>query len=192
MKPVSFTIVKAYFVIKISDMIKKLFLGVFLTVLTFGSAQAQRVAVVDVSSILEDLPSYKAAQVEIDEIAARWRQDISQEYDKIKSMYNKYQAEQVLLSDEVKIEREEEIMQKEKEVRDLQNRRFGPDGDLFRKRQELISPIQDEVFSAIQDYAKLKGFDIIFDKAGAAGLLYANDDYDKTTDIRRELGIRSN
>lgn len=173
-------------------MYKKTLLSILLAFLAFNFASAQRVAVVDVSGILQDLPAYQQAQQEIDQIAADWRQDIAQEYDKIKSMYNKYQAEQVLLSDEVKIEREEEIMEKEKEVRDLQKRRFGPEGDLFRKRQELISPIQDDVFSAIQDYAKLKGYDLIFDKAGSAGLLYANEEFDKTTEIRRELGIRSN
>lgn len=156
------------------------------------SSNAQRVALVDVSSILEDMAQYNEAQTKIDELSAKWRQDIAQEYDKIKSMYNKYQAEQVLLSEEVKIEREEEIMKKEQEVRELQKRRFGPEGDLFRRRQELISPIQDEVFAAIEDYAKVKGYDIIFDKAGAAGLLYANDEYDKTKELRRELGLKTN
>lgn len=145
-------------------MCKKMFFAFCLMVFA-SQISAQRVAVVDVSGILEDLPAYQQAQQEIDQIAAKWRQDIAQEYDKIKSMYNKYQAEQVLLSDEVKREREDEIMEKEKQVRDLQKRRFGPEGDLFQRRQELISPIQDEVFTAIQDYAQLKGFDLIFDKA---------------------------
>ncbi|MBT8189178.1 MAG: OmpH family outer membrane protein [Bacteroidia bacterium] len=158
----------------------------FFTLTAFG----QRIAIVDVGQILDNLTEYNQAQAEIDKISANWRQEISQEYDKIKSMYNKYQAEQVLLSEEVKIEREEEIMNKEKEVRDLQKRRFGPEGDLFRKRQELVSPIQDEVFNAIQKYAELKGYDLIFDKAGSAGLLFASDEYDKTDEIARELGIK--
>ncbi len=155
------------------------------------TAFAQRVAIVDIDGILESLPSYQQAQAEVDKVSAKWRQDISMEYDKIKSMYNKYQSEMVLLSEEVKIEREDEIMEKERQVRELQKRRFGPEGDLFRKRQELVSPIQEEVFAAIEDYAKVKGYDLIFDKAGAAGLLYANDEYDKTEEIKRELGIRN-
>lgn len=171
-------------------MIKKILFTLNAVLLLTLSSDAQRVAIVDVSQILEDMPAYQKAQAEVDQVAAQWRQEISQEYDQIKSMYNKYQAEQVLLSEEVKLEREEEIMQKEKEVRDLQKRRFGPEGDLFRKRSELVSPIQDEVFAAIESYAKLKSYDIIFDKAGAAGLLYANEEYDKTDEIRRELGIR--
>lgn len=172
-------------------MFNKAIITTFAILIASLSMTAQRVAVVDVNSILENLTDYQSAQNEIDQVSAKWRQEIAQEYDKIKSMYNKYQAEQVLLSDEVKIEREDEIMVKEKEVRDLQKRRFGPEGDLFRKRQELVSPIQDQVFTAIEEYAKIKGYDIIFDKAGAAGLLYANDEFDKTDEIKRELGIRN-
>ncbi len=172
-------------------MIKKAILPMILSLFLSFSMFGQRVAVVDVSQILENLKDYQTAQEEVDKVSAQWRQEISQEYDKIKSMYNKYQAEQVLLSEEVKIEREEEIMNREKEVRDLQKKRFGPEGDLFRRRQELVSPIQDQVFSAIQNYAEVKGYDIIFDKAGSTGLLFANDEYDKTEEIARELGIRN-
>ncbi len=156
---------------------------------SFNFLSAQRVALVDVNEILENLDDYQAAQNEIDKIAAQWRQEIAQEYDKIKSMYNKYQAEQVLLSDEVRTEREEEIMEVEKEVRELQKRKFGPEGDLFRRRQELVSPIQDQVYTAIEEYAKDKGYDIILDRSSAAGLLYSNDEYNKTAEIRRVLGI---
>jgi len=172
-------------------MIKNILLSTILivtfTTINFG----QKVAIVDVAQILENLPEYIEAQSEIDKISANWQQEISQEYDKIKSMYNKYQAEQVLLSEEVKIEREEEIMGREKEVRDLQKKHFGPEGDLFRKRQELVSPIQDQVFTAIEKYAESKGFDIIFDKSGSAGLLYANSEYDKTEEVAKQLGIRN-
>ncbi len=172
-------------------MIRKLFLlSIFSIAGLLTQVNAQRVAIVDVSTILESLPDYQSAQQEIDKIAAEWRQEISQEYDKIKSMYNKYQAEQVLLSDDVRTEREEEIIKKEEAVRELQRQRFGAEGDLFRKRQELVSPIQDRVFAAIEDYAQTKGYDIILDKSGAAGLLYANEEYDKTAEISRELGIR--
>jgi len=170
-------------------MAKKIFLFCAI-VLSSLSINAQRVAVVDVAGILDVLPQYQEAQTEIDKVSAQWRQEISQQYDQIKSMYNKYQAEQVLLSEDVRVEREDEIMSKEKDVRELQKRRFGPEGDLFRRRQELVSPIQDEVYNAIENYAESKGYDIIFDKAGAAGLLYANAEFDKTDEIKRELGIR--
>ena len=98
-------------------------------------------------------------------------------------MYNKYQAEQVLLSDEVRKQREEEIMVAEGAVREMQKKRFGPEGDLFNKRQELVSPIQDKVYSAIEDFASDRGYDLIFDKGGATGLLFVTDEYDKTADV---------
>ena len=165
-----------------------------LTIVLIGmitTLTAQRVALVDVNAILENLDDYQAAQNEVDQMSAKWRQEISQEHDKIKSLYNKYQAEQVLLSTEVRKEREDEIMEKERDVRELQKRRFGPEGDLFRRRQELVSPIQDQVFTAIEEYAKIKGYDIMLDKSSAAGLLYSNDEFDKTNEIKRELGIRN-
>ena len=154
---------------------------------TIGTSFAQRVAIVDVASILEELSDYKNAQLEIDKVSAGWQQEIAQEYDKIKSMYNKYQAEQVLLSDEVRKQKEDEIVEKEKAVRELQKRRFGQDGDLFRKRQELVSPIQDKVFAAIEEYATDKGFDLIFDKSSTGGILFTSGEFDKTEEIKRKL-----
>ncbi len=149
--------------------------------------QAQRIACVNVDKILSSIEEYQEAQDELDRLAAKWRQEISQEYDKIRSMYNRYQAEQVLLSDEARKEREEEIMAKEKEVRDLQKQRFGPEGDLFQRRKDLVQPIQDKVYAAIEEYAKDRGYDFIFDKAGSAGMIFSNPEYDKTDDILRYL-----
>ena len=153
------------------------------------SVSAQKIALVDINEVLESLPDYQEAQQEIDRIAAEWRQEIAQEYDKIKSMYNKYQAQQVLLSEEAQKQKEDEIVAKETEVRELQRRRFGPEGDLFLKRQELVAPIQEKVFSAIDDFAADRGYDIILDKGGSTGLLFANEEFDKTEDIKRRLKI---
>lgn len=151
------------------------------------SVNAQRIAYVDVPQILESIQEYQDAQSEIDRLAAKWRQDIAQEYDVIKGMYNRYQAEQVLLSEEARKEREEEIVNKEKAVRDMQRERFGPEGALFRRRQELVKPIQDKVYTAIQAYAEERGYDFIFDKSGGAGLIFSNPQYDKTQDILDRL-----
>ena len=148
---------------------------------------SQQVAVVDVSKVLENVEEYRAAQRELDNVSAAWQQEIAEEYDKIRSLYNRYQAEQVLLSEDQRAEREEEIMEKEKRARELQRARFGPEGELFRKRQELVSPIQDRVFGVIQEYASSRGFDIIFDKSSEAGLIYVGENYDKTDDIIRRL-----
>jgi len=154
---------------------------------TIGNASAQRVAVVDIQAILESLDDYQKSQKELDRIAAEWRQEIAQEYDKIKTMYNKYQAEQVLLSAEARKVKEDEIMESEQLVRQMQKDRFGPDGRLFQKRQDMVRPIQDRVYGAIEDYADDRGYDFIFDKGGTGGLIYSNSEYDKTDDLIRRL-----
>jgi outer membrane protein len=147
-------------------------------------ASAQRIAVVDVTAVLESLPEYQKAQEQLDKIATAWRQEIAQEQDKIKGMYSKYQAEQVLLSEEMKKQREEEILNKEKDVRELQRQKFGPEGALFKKREELVKPVQDKVYGAIERFASDKGFEFIFDKGSASGLLFSDSKNDKTEDIK--------
>lgn len=169
------------------DTMKIKYLFTFLVAFAFNAVHAQRIAVVDINQVLGQMSEYKAAQTEVDRVAAEWRQEISQEMDKIKSLYNKFQAEQVLLSDEAKKLREEEIVKKEEQVRELQKRRFGPEGDLFKKRQQLVAPIQDKVFAAIESYAADKGYDLIFDKAGSTGLLFSNPDFDKTEDLKKRV-----
>jgi outer membrane protein len=155
--------------------------------LFFFTASAQKIAIVDINAVLSDMKEYTAAQKELDIVAAEWRQEIAKEQDKVKSMYNKYQAEQVLLSDEVKKQREEEIVAKEADVREMQKRRFGPDGDLFKRRQQMVAPVQDKVFAAIEAYAADRGYDIVLDKAGSAGLLFVKPEFDKTEDIKKRL-----
>jgi outer membrane protein len=148
------------------------------------SSFAQRIAYVDVTAILESVPEYNTAQRQLDALATQWRQEISLEQDKVKGLYSKFQADAVLLSDEMKRQREEEIMAKEKEVREMQRRKFGQEGELFRKREELVKPIQEKVYSAIEKYAQNKGFDFIFDKGSASGMLFADPRYDKTEDLK--------
>jgi outer membrane protein len=161
-----------------------------LVLLAFGALtqlSAQRIAIVDITKVLEEMPDYKTAQGELDKLAADWRQEIALEYDQIKAMYNKYQAEQVLLSEDARKKKEDEIMEREKVVRELQREKFGPEGQLFRKRQDLVQPIQERVYAAIQNYAEDRGFDFIFDKGGTGGLIFSNAEYDKTEDIIRIL-----
>src|SRR6056297_4202936 len=160
----------------------------FSLVLSYSAgAQSQRTAVVDIDEVLNNMPDYQEAQDQLDQIAEQWRPEIAQEMDKVKSMYNKYQAEQVLLSDEMKREREDEIMAKEKEIRDIQRQKFGPEGELFNKRQELVAPIQNEVYKAISSYADSRGFDLILDRSANAGIIFINDALDKTEDIKKIL-----
>ncbi len=149
------------------------------------SLSAQRIAIVDITRVLEEMPDYQAAQQELDNIAATWRQEIAKEYDQIKAMYNKYQAEQVLLTEDARRKKEEEIMEREKQVREMQREKFGPEGALFRKRQDLVQPIQERVYGAIKTYAEDRGYDFIFDKGGTSGLIFSNAEFDKTEDIIR-------
>jgi outer membrane protein len=168
--------------------VKILLLFLALTSLAgLSSLKAQRIAIVDITKVLEQLPDYKEAQKQLDDIAAQWRQEISIEYDQIKAMYNKYQAEQVLLTEDARKQKEDEITEREKQARDKQREKFGPEGALFRKRQDLVQPIQERVYAAIKTYAEDRGFDFIFDKGGTSGLIFSNTEYDKTDDIIRAL-----
>ena len=164
---------------------KIILLFLMLTLGTITTVKAQRIAIVDITKVLQEMPDYQKAQADLDQIAAEWRQQIALEYDQIKAMYNKYQAEQVLLSEDARKKKEDEIMEREKAVRELQKEKFGPEGALFRKRQDLVQPIQERVYGAIATYADDRGFDFIFDKGGSSGLIFSNAEYDKTDDIIR-------
>jgi len=171
-------------------MMKRILTLVALVTVVGYTASAQRIAVVDIQEILSNMEEYSTAEAKLDQVSSEWRQEVSIEFDKIKSLYNKYQAEQVLLSDADKKKREDEIVEAEAAARELQKKRFGPEGDLFLKRQELVAPVQEKVFSAIEDFAADRGYDLIFDKAGSTGLLFTSDEYDKTSDLKKRLGVK--
>ena len=139
---------------------KKLFLlATCYFVLT--TAQAQRYAVIDSKYILEKVPQYKESQERLDQFSVQWQQEIDQKQTAVDKMLKDFDAEAIMLSDELKKKREDEIFNKEKELRDLQKKRFGFEGDLFKKRQELIKPIQDRVYNAVQKLAVDKQYDFI-------------------------------
>ncbi len=173
---------------------KKLLAG--LTIVAFfiliapWQINAQSTAIINIADVLENMDDYKNAQAQLDKLAEQWQQEINGEFEKIKAMYNKYNAEQVLLNENERKSREDAIVQREKEVREMQKLRFGPEGDLFQKRQQLVEPIQDKVYNAIQEYAELHNIDIVLDKSSSAGLIYSNDKYDKTQDVKRKLNIK--
>lgn len=166
---------------------KKLIFSLLFSALATFTVSAQRIAYVDVAQILESITEYNEAQRELDQTAARWREEIAKQYDDIKSLYNQYQAEQVLLSDEARRQREDEILEREKSVRELQKARFGPEGALFKRRQELVRPIQDRVYAAIEEYANERGYDFIFDRGASSGMIFSSPRFDKTEDIINKL-----
>jgi len=168
-------------------MYKKLFSTALLAIMFTAASFAQKIAVVDITAILESMPDYQKAQAQLDQSATQWRQEIAIEQDKVKALYSKFQAEQVLLSEEMKKQREDEITNKEKEVREMQRQKFGAEGALFKKREELVKPIQDKVYSTIKQYAENRGLDFIFDKGSSSGMIFADPKNDKTDDIKSIL-----
>jgi outer membrane protein len=171
---------------------KKVLIPLFLLlgIVMAGKVSAQaRVAYVDTQYILDSLPEYKAAQKQLDDLSAQWKKEIDSRTQEIQQLYKQYQAEWVLLPEDTRKKREQEISDKEKALNDYKNEKFGPDGELFRKREELIKPIQDKVFDAIQQVAKQNALDIIFDKSGAVTMLYTNAKYDRSDEVLEQLGI---
>jgi len=169
---------------------KKLFLIGICCFAFFAASHAQRYAVVDTKFILDKMPEYKDAQKQLDQTSAQWQKEIDDRQAVLDKMYKDYEAEQVMLSDELKKKRENELFNKEKEVRDLQRKRFGFEGDLFKKRQELIKPIQDKVYNAIQKIAANRMYDFILDKSEGITVIFADPKLDKSEDILKELGIK--
>ena len=167
--------------------------AIFIAILGIGiaiSANAQRYAFIDTDYILGQIPAYQEAQKEIDAQAEKWQKQVEARYAEIEKMYTAYKAEQVLLSPEMRKQREEEIIQKEKEAKDFQREKFGVDGALFKLRQELIKPIQDQVFEAVAKMAEQKSFAVIFDKAASSSaIIYANPKYDQSDEVLQRLGF---
>lgn len=152
------------------------------------TTNAQKIGYVDTDYILNSIPEYKAAQTEIDKLSVDWQKEIEAKYIEIDKLYKAYQADAILLTDDMKKKRENEIINKEKEVKELQKQRFGVDGELFKKRQELVKPLQDKIYSAVKAVAEKSGLAIILDKAGQVAILYANTKYDKSDDVLTYLG----
>ena len=156
--------------------------------LVAGLIHAQKFAFVDTQYILENIPEYAEAQSKLDELSSQWQKEIEAKFAEVDKMYKEYQAQSVLLPDDMKKKKEQEIVDKEKEAKNLQRQRFGKDGDLFKKRQELVKPIQEKVYNAIQEIATNNNYAIIFDKSGAMSMLYANPKYDVSDDVLDILG----
>jgi len=152
--------------------------------------QAQRYAVIDSKYILDKMPEYTASQKKLDQFSEMWQQEIDSKQAILDKMYKDYDAEQVMLSDDLKKKREDELFNTEKEVRDLQKKRFGFEGDLFKKRQELIKPIQDRVYTAVQKLAVEKQYDFILDKSEGITVIFADPKLDKSEDVLKHLGIK--
>ncbi len=170
---------------------KKILSIVLFTVACSLPGLAQKFAFVDTDYILNNIPSYKAAQEQIDKLSADWQKEVEAKYAEIDKIYKSYQSEKVLLSEDMKNKREEEIVKKEQEAKDLQKKYFGTDGSLFKKRQELVKPIQDEIYNAVKELSVEQGYAVIFDTAAGMGMLYTNPKNDKSDEVLQRLGYKN-
>jgi outer membrane protein len=152
---------------------------------------AQRYAFIDTKYILDKMPDYKSAQKNLDDIAGGWQKEIEKMETELSRMYKDFDAEQVMLSEELRKKREDQLFVKEKAVRDLQRQRFGFEGDLFQKRQQLMKPVQDKVYNAVQKLAVQRGYDFILDKSEGITVIFADPKLEKSEDVLRELGVRN-
>ncbi len=169
---------------------KRFFLLALCSIMLAGMANAQKYAIIDTKYILDRMPDYKTAQTQLDAFAAAWQKEIDDKQRDLDKMYRDFEAEQVMLSDDLKKKREDQLFIREKEVRDLQRQRFGFEGDLFKKRGELIKPIQDRVYNAVQKLAVQRGYDFILDKSEGITVIFADPKLEKSDDILKELGVK--
>ncbi|TGE05274.1 OmpH family outer membrane protein [Hymenobacter fodinae] len=154
-------------------------------------AQAQKFGYVDSEFIMGKLPAYGQAQQELNTLSANWQKDIESQKKDLDKLYRNYQAEEVVLTEPMKKKRQDEILKKEQDIKAYQNKIFGFEGQLFKKRQELTKPVQDQVFEAIEKVAKKKQLAIVFDKSGDLTMLYTNPAHDYTEFVLEELGLAS-
>ncbi|MCW3788458.1 OmpH family outer membrane protein [Plebeiibacterium sediminum] len=153
-------------------------------------ANAQKYAFVDTEYILKNIPAYEAANEQLNQASLNWQKEIEAVYAEVETMYQNYQTESVFLSNEMKVKKEEEIVQKEKEARQLQTRYFGPEGELGKKREALIKPIQDDIYNAIRELVDEEGYAAIFDKASGGVVLFSDAKYDMSDLVLEKLGYK--
>jgi outer membrane protein len=164
---------------------------ILITFLFFGTAFAfgQKYAYIDSDFILGNVPEYKESKDKLDKLADRWTKEIEERYDALKVKKDNFAREEVLLPTEEKNKRKEEIAKLETEAMEMQKMRFGVNGDYFQKRQELIKPIQDRVYDAMQKVASKRNYTFVFDKANQSNLVYADSKYDISDEVLKEMGI---
>jgi outer membrane protein len=170
---------------------KKLSLIIGMFLLTSAFAVAQKYAFVDSEYIRKNIPAFTTAQEQLDKLSKQWEKEVADGYAVVEQMYKSYQNESPLLSQDMKTKREEEIITKEKEMKDLQNKYFGVEGELFKKRQELVKPIQDEILKAIKDIAVEGSYAVIFDSSTGGNILFANPKFDISDQVLEKLGYKN-
>lgn len=167
---------------------KKLIAMAVLLTAAFAQANAQKFALVDMDYILKNIPAYERANEQLNQNSKQWQAEVDALSAAAKDMYKKYQSESVFLSEEQKTKREEAIVAKEKEAADLKKKYFGPEGELFKKRESLMTPIQDEIYNAVKDISDAKGYSLVLDRASDSGIIFASPKIDISNEVLSKLG----
>ncbi|MBQ8046496.1 MAG: OmpH family outer membrane protein [Prevotella sp.] len=149
---------------------------------------AQKFALLDMEYIMKNIPAYERANEQLNQVSKKWQAEVEALNTEASTMYKNYQNEVVFLSEEQKKDRQESIMKKEKEASDLKRKYFGPEGELYKKRESLISPIQDEIWNAVKDIAELRGYSLVLDRASDTGIIYGSPKIDISNEVLQKLG----
>ncbi len=169
---------------------KRILLTITVLMGLWSVSSAQKFAFIDTEYIMENIPAYKAAQDQLDQLSGQYQKELESMHAEVEQMYNDFQAESVLLSEDMKRKREDVIISKEKDYKMLQRKYFGPNGDLFQKRQGLVKPIQDDIFNAVQEISNDGSYAVIFDKAGGTTLFFTNPKFDLSDQVLQKLGYK--
>lgn len=167
---------------------KKLILMAALLVMGIANAGAQKFALVDMEYILSNIPAYERANEQLNQQSKKWQSEVEALDNEAKTLYKNYQNEVAFLSEAQKKEREQAIVDKEKSAAELRKKYFGPEGELYKKRQSLIEPIQDEIYNAVKGIAQQKGFQLILDRASDSGIIFASPSIDISVEVLAKLG----
>lgn len=167
---------------------KKLFTLLCLLMIMGAQSMAQKFALVDMEYILKNIPAYERASEQLNQVSKKWQAEVDALTEEAQTLYKNYQSEAVFLSTEHKTKKEEEIVAKEKEAAELKKKYFGPEGELFKKRESLMAPIQDEIYNAVKDISDSKGYSLILDRASDTGIIFASPKIDISNEVLTKLG----
>ncbi len=167
---------------------KKIILTLFVALMATMAAYAQKFALIDMDYILRNVPAYEMANEQLNQVSLRWEKEVNELSKEAETMYKNYQSDMVFLTDDQKKKREEEIVAKEKEVTDTRYKYFGPEGELYKKRQSLMKPIQEDVYNAVKAVAEEKGYQAIFDRASSQSIVFASPRIDVSNEVLSKLG----
>ena len=167
---------------------KKILLIMVCAMLSIFTAGAQKFALLDMEYILKNVPAYERANEQLNQVSKKWQAEVEALNTEAGTMYKNYQNEVVFLSEEQKKSRQEAIMQKEKEASDLKRKYFGPEGELFKKRESLISPIQEEIYNVVKEISELRGYSLVVDRASDSGIIYGSPKVDISNEVLAKLG----